>query len=227
MRTFSCRVWCWVLCVSALGAGCGGGGPAAGASPTGGTAEGLWRGTTGNGLDLRILVRRSGSYTAYYTAPATPDTAGIVQGTGRSVDGAFVTEPSLGTTRLSGRYVQKTTFDGEFIPATFATRYDATYEDVPLQSTIVGSYAGGSLTLTIAVDGSLTGATAGPFGCAFAGFAVPATDGGKVYTLRITSPSACTGIRYDGTGFYDGPTQRLFGSLSGSGANLVLAMARQ
>ena len=126
--------------VAVAATACGGGGDDA-PPVAGGTAEGLWHGTTSNGLVLTVLVRDSGEYFAIYAHPAAPDSFGVaVAGTGTSSSGVFATPVSSGSDRLGANYVARTSFNGSFIPAnpvlagaTFATKYDPAYDGTPTQ----------------------------------------------------------------------------------------------
>ena len=226
-----------VSCVLALAA-CGGGGAGGGnggAAPVPGpSAEGLWIGSTSTSRTLTGFVLDSGTYWVLYSVPhVSALIAGVVQGTGTSVDGSFsssdgmdfnVEGQRINNATVSASYVPKQTFTGSMTypttnPAfTFTSSYNSDYDQIPSVSAVVGTYtgiasvAGSDELTTIVVSSPGVVAGTGTGGCTFLGTAVPRAKG-NLYDLSVvfgggncsSGTSAVAGI-----GYFDASAKRLY-----------------
>ena len=193
-------------------------------SPAVGTAEGLWKGTSGTGRSVAGLVLGSGEYWLIYSAIGNNAvTSGLVQGNGTSQNGQFASSNAIdfnfdgaGTNpaTVDATYHQKHDFDGTVkytgptSSLTFTTSYQLEYDGSPIMSPLITTFKGtayGGLTeyteVTIASSGALTGVSAS--GCKFAGTITPSTDGNYYNVTAIFQGSPCvngsstvTGVAY-------------------------------
>lgn len=225
----------WILALAACGGGGGNGGAAPAPPPEPApSAEGLWIGSTNTSRTVTGMVLDNGTYWLLYSVPhVSALIAGLVQGTGTSLNGSFSSSdgidfnlegPGFNNTTVSASYVAKQSFNGSVsYPSlnqtyTFSSSYNAEYEQTPSVSAIAGTYTGiasvaGSnelTTIVVSSPGVVVGTGTG--GCQFLGTAVPRTKG-NLYDLSVvfgggvcpSGTSAVTGI-----GYFDSSAKRLY-----------------
>jgi hypothetical protein len=227
--------------VAAL-AGCGGGGgsstPAPAPVPQTSSAEGMWNGTTSNGVAVAGFVLDDGSYYAVYTAPYSSILAGIIQGSGSSSSGSYSTtnaidyyfgsSPYVSSATVSATYTSMQNFSGKLnypngnsvvFNATYDSRYDQTPSLTALAGTYSGSIVGGSSNSGVAYDSAtisiLSGGTfsgTSTQGCSFNGSVAPRSHG-NVYNVNIrmgASPCLFANQTLNGMIFYGSDTKKAF-----------------
>ncbi|MBI4293812.1 MAG: hypothetical protein HY661_20245 [Betaproteobacteria bacterium] len=224
----------WILTLAA----CGGGGGNDGGSPPPGpatSAEGLWIGSTSTSRSVTGIVLDDGTYWILYAVPHFSSLiAGVVQGTGSSLNGSFSSSDGIdfnlegqginGAT-VSASYAVKQSFNGSVTysnpnePFTFTSSYNTDYDQTPSASAIAGTYIGiasvaGSneaITIVISSQGAVAG-TGGTSGCQYLGAALPRAKG-NLYDLSVvigggacsSGTSAVTGI-----GYFNSSANRLY-----------------
>ncbi|TCS38640.1 hypothetical protein EDC30_102379 [Paucimonas lemoignei] len=203
-------------------AGCGGGDSTAGgefinatstsSTATTATPEGLYAGIASNGRYFNTLVLENNQYYILYGGVAGDSfgVAGLITGTGQSVNGSFTSAdarefpalgvPILGT--LSGSYVSGASFSAVLTTRGTAVTYAGTssalatyaYHTRARLEDIAGVWnlftaAGIPATLTISSTGTYTGTSAG---CDFSGTFTPRASGKNVFDVTIRfGPSPC------------------------------------
>jgi hypothetical protein len=227
LRLFGAAI---ALLFSVISCGGGGGG---GSADTSGTAEGLWRGTTGDNREVNGLVLDNGQYWLIYSVANNPLViAGAIQGNGSSSNGVFTSSDGLdanfeglGVQSLSvnANYTEGVSLSGTATYAsggtsTFTSTYDSDYDLTPSLSTLAGTYSGQSVvtpniyepaSFSVSSSGAIVGS--GTSGCSFTGTAAPRSSG-NVYNITVTfgggvcalGTSTVTGIAY-----YDAATDQL------------------
>jgi hypothetical protein len=194
-------------------------------SPTSGTAEGWWRGTSSTGRSVEGLVLGSGEYWWIYSAVNNSAViAGLAQGNGTSQNGQFASSNGIdfnfegagnSPVTVDATYVEEKSFDGavKYTGTTNALTYTTTYyfeyrfpsPAPPLGPWITTTFSGTSYSglteyteVTIASSGELTGLSAS--GCKFAGTISPSTEA-NYYNVTVTfQGGACV----NGTGTVTG-----------------------
>jgi len=164
-----------------------------------GTAEGIWQGRSSTTRTIRSVVREDGLYLVWYSpAGYIPLVAGLVQGTGQSVNGVF-TSADARDFNLEGHGVLRSQIDGTYVArqslngqitydpvtvTTFTSTFDPASETTMTLAEVAGTYEGqgGSVsvwfpatthqtTVTISGQGVVTGHDTN--GCAFHGQVTP------------------------------------------------------
>lgn len=140
------------------------------------TAEGMWRGVTGRGQAVRMLILDDGSYYITYSTVGQDDDAGVVIGTSRSSDGRFMSSDAIdipfvggnrllgGTGTISGSYNPGASLNLQYGEASLTASYDAAYDEPAKPQDVVGNYTGISghksdphnTTASIAAGGDVT-----------------------------------------------------------------------
>ena len=219
-------------------AACGGGGGNGGAAPPperAASAEGLWIGSTSTSRTLTGFVLEDGSYWLLYSLPhASSFIAGVVQGSGNSLNGSFSSADGvdfnlegqgISNTTVSASYMVKQSFNGSVsYPSlnqayTFTSSYNADYELNPSLSAVAGTYTGiasvaGSdelTTIAVSAPGIVVG-TGLTSGCKFLGTARPRATG-NLYDLSVafgggTCSSGTNAVA--GIGYLDASAKRLY-----------------
>lgn len=235
-----CSSWLAAVAAAALLGACGGGGGGGSTtttSPSGGSvttpvptvAKGLWSGRTTGSRTLTGFVFDDGGFSILYSSPNAPDTvAGMVQGTGSGVDGAFASGDAIDfnlegrsptTMSLSATVVAGTSFNGSLGAdgVTFSTLYDTDYDVPATLAGLAGSYTGKSArassalssVLTISDTGVLSGTGAG---CTVTG-TVAVRSGANAYGVSLAfsgEDCAFAGAAFSGIAYYDASTRRLY-----------------
>lgn len=222
------------FCVVIL-AGCGGGGDSSAPATAQTTIpDGLFAGSTSTGRTVTGLVLDDGSYYVVYSAQNNPSViAGVVQGSGTSMNGSFsssnardINLEGLGflSASVSASYVVKQSFNGSVVypslnqTVTFTSTYDTKYELTPSLTIIAGSYTGRagspfgteSGSVTISATGAVAGI--GSSGCTFSGSVTPRAKG-NVYTVSTTfggAPCRLPNTTLTGAAYFDATTKRLY-----------------
>ena len=223
----------WILALAACG-GSGGNGGAAPAPPVP-SAEGLWIGSTSTSRTVTGIVLDNDTYWILYSFPSVGSViAGVVQGTGISLNGSFSSsdgvdfnpvEQGINNATLSASYMAKQSFNGSVTNPnlnqtfTFTSSYNTDYDQTPSVSAIAGTYIGlasvtGSNELTTIVVSSLgVVAGTGTGGCRFVGTVVPRAKG-NLYDLSvdISGVGACASGpgTVKGIGYFDASAKRLY-----------------
>ena len=221
-----------ILALAACG-GSGGNGDAATASLAN-SAEGLWIGSTSTSRSVTGFVLDNGVYWILYSIPhASSLMAGVVQGTGSSVNGSFSSSDGIdfnlegqgiNNATVSASYVVQQSFNGSVTypgldqAFTFASTYNTDYDQTPSVSVIAGTYTGvasvaGSdelTTIVISSPGVVAGTGTG--GCKFLGTVTPRARG-NVYDLSVVfGGGVCPGgtSTVAGIGFFDASAKRFY-----------------
>ena len=202
-------------------------------SPTG-----VYAGSSGSGSTLRefsVLVLDTGRFYSLYTGPAgtTPDyIAGVVVGDGSANGSNFTAatvrdfnfeDGEITEGSLSSAFVPKTSISGTVTAKTggsiaFSGTYDTGYDLVPSLAKVTGTYTGDvvssvgneTASLTIASNGSITGASSG--GCNVTGN-VATHSSGNVYDVSMTFGAGCvqpSGTTFTGHAYLDEATKELY-----------------
>jgi Repeat of unknown function (DUF5648) len=198
---------------------------------TSGTAEGLWFGSTNTAESVTGIVLDNGTFYFLYSSPDSNYVAGVVQGTGASVNGQFTSSDArdfsiagygVTTATISGTYTSKASLAGVISSALGSASYTASYQSIYQQpaslAATAGTYAGSaassagvqSATVTVSASGAISGAVPG---CSFSGTATPR---GTVNVFNLTvkfnggtcvfGTSTLSGIAY-----YDAPSRQIYG----------------
>src|SRR5450759_4944261 len=146
----------WILALAACG-GSGGNGGAAPAPPVP-SAEGLWIGSTSTSRSVTGIVLNDGTYWVLYSLPhVSALIAGVVQGTGASLNGSFSSSDGIdfnlegqgiNNATLSASYMAKKSLNGSVTypnlnqAFTFTSSYNSDYDQTPSVSVIAGTYVG-------------------------------------------------------------------------------------
>ena len=186
-------------------AACGGGG--GGASPpvaTGGTAQGLWQGTTNTGYNVALAVLDDSTTWGFYYYAQTIYGAfnGQASGNGSAFSGTgsfynFASQ-SATTDSFNGTVTPHTTLSatdtrGDVVTATYSSLNSST----PTLASLAGSYTGNATTktsgnqrTTLALDasGHLSGTNAG---CTVSGTVSPRTGVTGVFNLSVGFSGTC------------------------------------
>ena len=229
----------WILALAACGSSGGNGGAAP--APPAASAQGLWIGSTSASRSITSIVLDDGTYWILYSlAGASSFIAGVVQGTGTSVNGSFTSTDGIdfhleargiSNATLSASYVAKQSFDGAVTypnlnqTYTFTSSYNSDYDQTPSVAAIAGTYVGpasvkGGDELTTLVINSL-GVVAGTgieiatqtVGCQFVGTARPRASG-NIYDLSVvvSGVGACASgpSAVKGIGYFDANAKRFY-----------------
>lgn len=168
-------------------------GPAPAPSPVSAAPAGVYRGTTGDGRTVAVLVLENGDIWVIYTAPgSTTSVAGMEQAHGTFANGAFtatdlrdfsVERAGVSAGSITGTFVDQSNIAGTATFSTTSVTFVAGFDiasTVPASLlTIAGSYFGtaanaagvDNVAFTVAVDGTLIGQ--GQLGCRFSGALAP------------------------------------------------------
>ena len=235
----------FLLPISAALTACGGGGGSSSIAPPPppdlGTAEGLWKGTTGTNRVVSGLVLDNGNYWFIYSAVGNSAVvAGAVQGSGTSSNGNFSSSNGLdfnleglginGFT-LAGTYTKKSTLNGTQTytggtSGSMTFSYSTDYDLTPSLATIAGTYSGTAATIggivefatvTVSSSGTITGMSAS--GCSFTGTASLHAKG-NVYDVSVTFGGGVCVIgtgTVTGVGYYTASTRTLVSAALNSG----------
>ncbi|WP_457337084.1 hypothetical protein [Rhizobacter sp. P5_C2] len=210
------------------GGSTGGGGTVVTPTPVPTVATGWWNGSTDDHRTLTGLVFSDGSFSILYSAQDAPDSvAGLVQGTGAGVDGAFnstatvdfsLADGTVTATQLSATVVAAQRFDGNLsadAPA-FSMTYNPAYERTASLDDVAGSYDAQaarpddslSVALTIDAQGVLIGSGTG---CRVAGTLTPRSDANAFDIVLALSGDDCAsnGSAFGGIAFFDADARRL------------------
>jgi len=224
----------WILALAACG-GSGGKGGAAPPPEPAPSAEGLWNGSTSTSRSVTGIVLDDGTYWILYSvAHVSALVAGVVQGTGTSLNGSFSSSDGIdfnlegqgiNNATLSASYMAKQSFNGSVsYPSlnqafTFTSAYNADYDQTPSVSAIAGTYVGlasvaGSnelITIVISSPGVVAG-TGGTSGCQFLGTTVPRAKGNLYNLSLVFGGGACSGgtSAVTGIGYFDSSAKRLY-----------------
>ena len=183
---------------------------------------------------MTSIVLDNGTYWLLYSVPhVSALVAGVVQGTGSSLNGSFSSSDGIdfnlegqgiNSATLSASYVARQSFNGSVAypdpnqAFTFTGAYDAEYDQTPSAAAIAGTYTGiasvvGSNELTtIAVSSSGVVVGTGTGGCKFLGTAAPRTKG-NLYDLSVVfGGGVCSGgtSAVTGIGYLDASAKRLY-----------------
>lgn len=219
-------------------AACGGGGGDGNATPPpdpGTSAEGLWIGSTSTSRSLTGFVLDDGSYWLLYSLPhASSFIAGVVQGSGSSLNGSFSSADGIdfnlegqgiNAASVAVSYRVRQSFNGSVsYPGlnqtyTFTSTYNPDYEQSPSVAAIAGTYTGvasvaGSdelSTIVVSPPGIVAG-TGLSSGCKFLGTARPRARG-NIYDVSVAfSGGACSSgtSTVAGIGYLDSDAKRLY-----------------
>ena len=219
-------------------AACGGGGGNSGTAPPpdpATSAEGMWTGNTSTSRALTGFVLDDGSYWLLYSLPhASSFIAGVVQGSGSSLNGSFSSSDGvdfnlegqgINNATVSVGYMVKQSFNGSVsYPSlnqayTFTSSYNPDYDLTPSVSAVAGTYTGvasvsGSdelTTLDVSAPGIVVG-TGLTSGCRFLGTARPRAKG-NLYDLSVafgggTCSSGTSAVA--GIGYFDSGARRFY-----------------
>jgi hypothetical protein len=188
------------------------------------TAEGIWRGTTNQGQAVTIVILDDGTLYIVFSAQGTTTEAGVLHGSGTSVNGNFnatsvkeyplsPTQPPFlgGATAIHGTYVPRSTLQLTIGSSSVTAAYDPTYDQPANLASLAGAYDGtvGHITeqrpATLVMD-NVGNLTINGVQCVFA---VSANARGRVNMFNISvSSSSC----YNGPGvmFYDSARRKLY-----------------
>ena len=214
---------------AATGGGSTGGGGTVTPTPVPTVAAGWWTGSTDDHRTLTGLVFGDGSFSILYSAQDAPDSvAGLVQGTGAGVDGAFnstatvdfsLADGTVTATQLSATVVAAQRFEGNLsvdAPA-FSMTYNPAYERTASLDDVAGSYDAQaarpddslSVALTIDAQGALSGSGTG---CRVDGTLTPRSDANAYDIVLAFSGDDCSSnaTAFGGVAFFDADTRRLF-----------------
>jgi hypothetical protein len=229
----------WILALAACG-GSGGNGGAAPAPPVP-SAEGLWIGSTSTSRTVTGIVLDNDTYWILYSFPSVGSViAGVVQGTGISLNGSFSSsdgvdfnpvEQGINNATLSASYMAKQSFNGSVTNPnlnqtfTFTSSYNTDYDQTPSVSAIAGTFVGPAsvkggdelTTIIISSPGILVGTgieiATRTVGCRFVGTVVPRAKG-NLYDLSvdISGVGACASGpgTVKGIGYFDASAKRLY-----------------
>jgi hypothetical protein len=219
-------------------AACGGGGGDGNAAPPpdpASSAEGLWIGSTSSSRSLTGFVLDDGSYWLLYSLPnASSFIAGVVQGSGNSLNGSFSSADGvdfnlegqgINAASVAVSYMVKQSFNGSVsYPGlnqtyTFTSSYNADYEQSPSVAAIAGTYTGvasvaGSdelSTIVVSSPGVVVG-TGLTSGCKFLGTARPRARG-NLYDVSVafSGGAGSSGTStVAGIGYFDASAKRLY-----------------
>lgn len=216
-------------------AACGGSGGNGDAAPPAPSAEGLWIGSANPSRTITAIVLDDATYWILYSFPGVGSViAGVVQGTGTSVNGSFSSSDGIdfhleargiNNATVSASYLVKQTFNGSVTDPnlnptlTFTSSYNTDYDQTPRVSSIAGTYVGpasvkgGDDFATIVVNSPGVVAGTGASGCKFVGTALPRAKG-NLYDLSVdvsgvgacaSGPGTVKGIAY-----FDASAKRLY-----------------
>jgi len=231
--------------VAALLGACGGGGGGGGATDAGGggtggggtvtpapvptVAAGWWTGSTADHRTLTGLVFADGSFSILYSAQDAPDSvAGLVQGSGAGVDGAFAStdaidfrlaDGTVAATPFSATAVAQQRFDGSLFDDSlgFTSTYNPAFARTAALEDVAGSYDAqaarpdDSLAATLSIDaqGVLSGSGTG---CRIDGSLAPRSDANAYGIVLALSGDDCAsnGLAFSGIAFFDADTRALY-----------------
>jgi len=123
----------------------------------GGTAEGLWRGTTSANESVMGLMLDDGTYYLLYSRAGAPQAAGAVQGTSSAINGELSSSdgvdfpiglslPGPLSAQVSGSYVSRNSLQLNIAESTgtrmLSATYDPEYEHPPSLAAVAGTYLG-------------------------------------------------------------------------------------
>lgn len=233
--------------LSACGGGGGGGGttttPTVPAAPTATAAQGLWTGTTSSRRALAALVFDDGSYHLFYSGADSPTTvAGVIQGSGDGVDGAFASTDGrdfnlegngIRATGVSGSVSAGQSFSGSLAGAetvTFNAGYDSASGTPASLDGLAGHFDGrlasaSGETLHVALDIASDGVLSGDGnGCVLGGRAQPHV-GANAWDVTVafsieTCPLADQG--FSGVAYVDAEGKLRLAATNGERSDAVL-----
>jgi hypothetical protein len=180
----------------AILAACGGGG---GSTPTAGTAEGFWSGTTNTGYDVALAVLENGETWGIYISNSGLE--GALYGTSTGSGNTFSASGSNFNLRawsvtggtLTGTVVQRSTINAVSNGGgTLSLTYDASYDTPATLTAVAGNYtvsgisASGSannVPMTITSGGLVTVTGTG---CSASGTVAPRSSGKNIYNISMT-----------------------------------------
>lgn len=250
MKTFDnyskSKLWAGMITslLVVLVAGCGGGGGGNGGAtlmPPAPSAEGLWIGNTSTSRSVTSIVLDDGTYWVLYSIPhVSALIAGVVQGTGTSLNGSFSSSDGvdfnlegqgINNATVSASYLAKQNLNGSVTyltlnqAFTFTSSYNSDYDQSPSVSAIAGTYIGpGSVkggdeltTITISSPGVVVGTGieigTGAVGCRLVGTVLPRAKG-NLYDLSVdvSGVGACASGpgTVKGIGYFDASAKRLY-----------------
>lgn len=214
---------------AAAGSGGGGGGGTVAPTPVPTVATGWWTGSTEDHRTLTALVLADGSFSILYSSQDAPDTvAGLVQGTGAGVDGAFGSTNALDfsladglvtSTEFSAAVVARQSFNGDLSADApdFTTRYNPAFERRASLDDVAGSYQAQAarptdamaLSLSIDAQGVLAGSGTG---CNLNGMLVARSDANAFDAVLAFSGDDCAsnGASFNGVALFDADTRVLY-----------------
>ena len=194
-------------------------------SLAGGTAEGLWRGTTSANQTALGIVLDDGTYYLVYSRSGAPVDAGVVQGSSTALNGALTSSDGLDfpiqladnpaghavSATVSGTYVPETSLQltiGEGSASrTLSASYDSDYDHPASLAAAAGTYTGESgsvngatcATFTLDANGNISGSNCA--GCTFQGTITPhksvnVFDWSVAVAGRCPPGGAATGVLY-------------------------------
>ena len=197
-------------------------------APPGGTAEGLWRGTTSADQTVLGIVLDDGTYYLLYSRSGRPADGGVVQGSSTALNGELTSPDGLDfpiqvaenpaghwvPAIVSGTYVPRTsvqlTIGESSTSRTVSASYDAGYERPASLAAAAGTYLGESgsvngaacATFTLDANGQLSGSNCA--GCAFQGTITPHKSV-NVFDWSVAVASGCPPGKATATGilYYD------------------------
>lgn len=201
------------------------------------TAEGTWNGSTSTARTLTAAVLDGGTiFWGFYSAANIPSSiAGVIQGTGTSLNGSFGISSDakdfnleglgVNSVTVSASYVAKQSLNGSVTfpslnqTATFTSTYNTAYEQIPSLSVIAGTYTGlvgaGGTEPAIIVITSAGGISRSGGGCPFNGSVTPHAQG-NVYDLSVTFVAngicAIGTLTFTGIGYFDSTANRFSGA---------------
>jgi len=223
--------------LGACGGGGGGSSTATDAGGGGGTtptpvptvAAGWWTGSTADHRALTGLVFADGSFSLLYSAQDAPDSvAGLVQGSGAGVDGAFAStdaidfrlaDGTVAATPFSATAVTQQRFDGSLFDdgLGFTTTFNPAFARTAALEDVAGPYDAqaarpdDSLAATLSIDarGVLTGSGTG---CRIDGSLAPRSDANAYGIVLALSGDDCAsdGLAFSGIAFFDADTRTLY-----------------
>ena len=209
-------------------------------------ADGIYNGTSNTNRSMTAIILADNSYYLTYSKPGEPGALdGVAFGSGALSNGTFssdnLKDVNLSGTVLSGSllgmYDSKKKFDGSITyldksVVAFNSTYESAYASAPPLAGLAGAYSGGlaaagvsetGITLTIAADGTMTGAIS--CGCKIAAIITPLASGNG-YGVRLTFNGGDHPLHdqtFTGSAYFDAGAKRLLvvGLLDGSKAPAI------